>query len=731
MRNIALLALVLASCGGSSREPDGSVTALFGPTDVDAPPSYGTTPFPSESYFTADGHFEAIPGLDLLVPALTDELRAHLRTLDGVATRPALEVFVDGLVDESSVPALSASTSDAIFVVDEAGDPVPFNFRFDGELLRIAGSPVTGTLLTPGASYLLVATRALRGLDGPLARDPDFDALLRTPANSLPARFRSTRRAIDEALALGVARSDLVAVAPFHVAREEDVLLAARERMESAPLPTLTFPDASILFDATELDAVLGTTTRDAGGAELPGWDNPTGLAHDHVAALGTGVITTTRFRRLDLPSPNQNDVSSGTFDVGPDGIPAIVDPAYPIPITIALPNTPMPTAGFPVLLYGHGLSASRQQMLMMMETAAAEGYAVIGIDASSHGSRFRDVDVTNNLATMLPAFSGTAGMKDGFGDMEGFAAALQLFHNFTNVSAMRDEMRQTALDWGSVVRLVVSGTADLGPLGVPNARFDGAHIVYFGESFGGVIGGLVAAIEPNLNGIVLNVPGGAFVDLAGGYSPTLAPLVRLGVAGTYQSYGTFDRFHAVISFANAILDGADPIVFAHLVQHRATLGAITGRPRDILLLESIGDEIMANVGTEAMAYAMQVDQLGPTFASVRDLVTVGGTVQGNVGGRTGLLLQFAPASHGENWSRTAAKRTVEPFFGEATSWTALPMPIVISNPVREIRAMLAGLLRQTVADQVWSVQHPAPPVHDFDDDGILDDVDPMPYVPQ
>ena len=129
------------------------------------------------------------------------------------------------------------------------------------------------------------------------------------------------------------------------------------------------------------------------------------------------------------------------------------------------LPSAPAPTSGYPVLLYGHGLGASRTQMTMMMETAARAGYATIAIDASSHGSRYSDVDVERDLAQALSAFSGTATGPDGFGDVEGLQTTFRLFHEFSNILAMRDEIAQTVLDWGSVVRMIRDSSVDLTPL--------------------------------------------------------------------------------------------------------------------------------------------------------------------------------------------------------------------------------------------------------------------------
>ena len=95
--------------------------------------------------------------------------------------------------------------------------------------------------------------------------------------------------------------------------------------------------------------------------------------------------------------------------------------------------------------------------------------------------------------------------------------------------------------------------------------------------------------------------------------------------------------------------------------------------------------------------------------------------------GRTGLLLAFAPATHGEVWSKTNVTRTFEPAGTYDLTFVRLPEPIAITNPVPEVRVFLEDLLRQALDDDPLLLEHPAPPVQDFDDDGVLDDVDPTP----
>ena len=85
--------------------------------------------------------------------------------------------------------------------------------------------------------------------------------------------------------------------------------------------------------------------------------------------------------------------------------------------------------------------------------------------------------------------------------------------------------------------------------------------------------------------------------------------------------------------------------------------------------------------------------------------------------------------AYGELWSKTEVTRRFVPTDTYDLSFLALPAPIPITNPVPEVRAFLEDLLRQALSDQPLRLEHPAPPLHDYDydDDGLADELDPTP----
>src|SRR5262249_26567784 len=150
-----------------------------------------------------------------------------------------------------------------------------------------------------------------------------------------------------------------------------DVLVKARNVLGNSgavPAPTLTFDDAALIFDTdAKLNALLGQAARHTSGLrtgqERWGADNPTGIAHDHVAVVATGTTTFARFRRddcVDQPGCTPDGPDDETFALGGGGVPEVqyVDAAThtidTMPITIVLPKGSVPASGFPVVVFGH-----------------------------------------------------------------------------------------------------------------------------------------------------------------------------------------------------------------------------------------------------------------------------------------------------------------------------------------------------------------------------------------
>jgi hypothetical protein len=105
---------------------------------------------------------------------------------------------------------------------------------------------------------------------------------------------------------------------------------------------------------------------------------------------------------------------------------------------------------------------------------------------------------------------------------------------------------------------------------------------------------------------------------------------------------------------------------------------------------------------------------------------------QGNVSSQTAILVQYSPATHGENWS--AERGEVEyvpgyPFEGD-DPFPELPKPITIKEPIYGTLAQVTEILQTHFDGQPPRVRSTVPPVRDFDGDGKPDSSDPDPLDP-
>jgi hypothetical protein len=145
--------------------------------------------------------------------------------------------------------------------------------------------------------------------------------------------------------------------------------------------------------------------------------------------------------------------------------------------------------------------------------------------------------------------------------------------------------------------------------------------------------------------------------------------------------------------------------------------------PRHVVMLEVIGDEVLPNRSTHALARALGTPLLTPHLVQVGGLSTVKGPVKGNHMGQTAALIQYAPATHGSNWTSDRGERRFYPF-GESDDeeYEVLEESVWIENPMRATWAQLIPFLQSHEMGQA-PVLPPGPkPIPDFDDDGVFDD---------
>ncbi|WP_395679242.1 Ig-like domain-containing protein [Dokdonella sp.] len=258
------------------------------------------------------------------------------------------------------------------------------------------------------------------------------------------------------------------------------------------------------------------------------------------------------------------------------------------VPLLLTYPNAASgktkPAAGWPLVIFQHGITRNRTDMFAIAGTLAAQGFAVVAIDLPLHGltstsnpfyvgntpfgaiahERTFDLDLSNNT-TGAPGPDGTI---DGSGSY---------FINLTSLLTSRDNLRQGAADL-----LQLSHTAST----LPNV--DASKISFVGQSLGSIVGTVFLANDPTVRAGVLSVPGGGIARLLDA-SPAFGPRIHAGLAaaGLVQGTPSYDAYFAA---TQTVIESGDPINFAGnhtLLTPREN--AEDPLPKSILVHEVIG----------------------------------------------------------------------------------------------------------------------------------------------
>jgi len=303
---------------------------------------------------------------------------------------------------------------------------------------------------------------------------------------------------------------------------------------------------------------------------------------------------------------------AAGPFN--PSGVPSIGK----IPFLLTLPMPPQPTSGYPVTIFGHGLTGARTNVLAIANRLAQGGQAALATDVVWHGDRTSctgshavlppgstdDFACADPMAQKCDAASGRCILRDRTSSslrtcMFGMPSADQVCTNFgqgfcfsdgkceggdyardptttvprisgwnmlnpSNQFTTRDNFRQQVIDLSQLTHVLAPNTSGMSFNDQLNAavgrRIDATKINYAGQSLGGILGTLYTSVAPDVHNVVLNVPGGdpANILLT---SPAFATqkaalLATLAAEGIPQGTIGFDTF---IGIAKWILDPADP----------------------------------------------------------------------------------------------------------------------------------------------------------------------------
>ena len=695
----ALAALAGIALSGCEASQDGQVPFPPPPPEtgvarfkLDVANSVLDIPYPTDLYFLfsrldptepADGTL-ALPS----VPWRSAAMRTALNSQDGWSTTASLTTGFSLPLDAGSIsgssikivklwldPNTKAPATNPAYLPSGATSPVAGVLTYgtdftadvspdidsEGKYLRITplkplafstgpavndSGPNLGKVLNVG--YLVVLTKGLKSANGnAMGADTLYASFKDAPANCstisdaiLNQLCQLTKGHLGIAAATGTNPSDVILTWSFSTQSIDDTLDV---------ISKITTPQQTLIVPAGLTTAAVGGSGKAdvyVGSTKLPYYLTPAASPTDSVSVL-------TKFWTAAGPPPAPLASSSRNLTMF-NPVPAkVADVTVPIVVTIpraspasACPGKP--TAGWPVVIFQHGITGNRGQALAMADALADACFVVVSMDLPLHGirqgeptfgplycaptlpqcigatERTFNVDLVNNTTGAAPGGDGV----DGSGTH---------FINLASPATTRDNLRQAEADLIQLTKSVpglaiAPGTpAPAGPIGV-----DATRISYVGHSLGGIVGGSHIHFVNDLRTASLVFAGGVLSKWAQesqAFGPRLrAQLIALGATPDTYAYNLIFRDF------QAVLDSGDPI--NHIKD------AVAMHP--VHVMKVLNDAVVSNASTDRLIAA------GP----MRKLKTIGPNA---VGAGNAAYTFFSKGDHGSILSPAAsAAATVE-----------------------------------------------------------------------
>lgn len=358
-------------------------------------------------------------------------------------------------------------------------------------------------------------------------------------------------------------------------------------------------------------------------------------LITSRLGAMHKYVLVGHKIARGSPMNPNPT-VGSWTQEYIDDPVPT------QIPFWVVTGTGTPAAAGYPVVMFQHGLGSVKEAGFYMANTLASNrmvdpaGWAMVMMDLPFHGERASDLinNTTqqpcpavdpNNIACTDPdgpgpqpvACTGVMGAEtcDGRQDPSGTGFL------GVNLFATRDNFRQATVDQLTLLRAIRAESAPGGALD----HLDTTRIGYIGQSLGSITGANLAAYSTpeELTGMALNVGGGGLVNnvLLKTVPQIAAPLYfalsQIGIctlnvpgnpAAGCQDTPNFRRFRVV---AQWILDPGDPLATSVGAVREIEMGRTPFGSENLHMQMSLPDPVVSNEASIDLARSLFASEGG------------------------------------------------------------------------------------------------------------------------
>lgn len=297
------------------------------------------------------------------------------------------------------------------------------------------------------------------------------------------------------------------------------------------------------------------------------------------------------------------------------------------------LPAIQEPDAGWPVVIFQHGITGNKEQFLAIAGALSLSGHAAIAIDHPLHGERgFGPVNASSTFE-----FNGEQLQGDP-----------TVYLNLGNLLTARDNLRQSIADIIGLRFALARPDSSFG-----GANINGNNVKFIGHSLGGITGSVATAIansdfpgQPEgfpreaffgIQQAVYGMPGGGIAQFLLD-SDTFGPIIAQTIAEASGGISGSQLESVLQQFAFAaqtVVDSADPINYGGLLQSTET---------PMLLIQAEGDAVIPNqsgplAGTQPLA---RVFGLPTVTTTTEDEEAVSAFVRFD-GASHGSLLQQGP----------------------------------------------------------------------------------------
>jgi len=573
---LPLAALCAAGCGDSSsstvQTPTGNVEVKM---DFSRADGFYDAPFPSAELQLEDGRVDVsrFPNPSN-VTIINQALALIARDANGFAVTAGVYFSLTAAIDSKQLPDVNDSlAADArvflISVDDPKKVPVHVDFVEDGgpfgapNMLSLV--PYQGVPLKPQTQYVAVVCAELLDTTGRRLRvAPAVEALAagRVPAGLTEAQGRGYLAAYRTAA--GVSGHCTVAgLAAFTTGSPADALAAFTADALQLPLPVPQPFTANEVFD----DYCVYSTTID-----MPDYQQ------------GTPPYTQTggdwRVDAQGQPLPPHFETAS---------------------LFVTIPRAPMPSDGFPsVVLVRAGAGGDRP--LVDRGVQGTNGGPPL-VPGSGPAQEFAQVGYAG-----VQVDGPLGGRRNTTHGDEQF-----LIFNVFNVAALRDNVRESALELAVLSRVIDALQIDTHdcPGAPPLAKFDPSYRALMGHSTGATIAPLAMAIDAHFRGLILSGAGGSYIE---NVLYKRKPLAILPVANAMLHYTnrTLTENDPALSLVQWAAEPSDPPAYADFIirdpQYRG------GTAANVLMLQGIVDNYILPDIANATSLSLGVDLAGPAI---------------------------------------------------------------------------------------------------------------------